>query len=92
MKTINKAKKIISLDIPSGINGDTGEIEGVAIKAKKTITFTRKKPGHLLYPGSEHCGSVEVKNIGIHLDNKTSDSLILENSPDNWNFNFPFLF
>ena len=56
-KIIEKINSIqpycISIDVPSGINGDTGEIQGVAIKSNETITFTRKKPAHLIPPGKE---------------------------------------
>ena len=86
----SKNLECISIDMPSGINGDNGQIEGIAIKAKKTITFTRKKPGHLLYPGSEYCGLIEVKDIGINLDKLSFKASIFQNNPDNWISSFPW--
>lgn len=56
---------IYSVDIPSGISADTGQILGKAIKAAKTITFETLKVGHLLYPGKDHSGEVVIKNLGL---------------------------
>lgn len=56
---------IVAIDIPTGVHGDSGAILGVAIKATRTVTFARRKPGHLLLPGRIQCGSVELADIGI---------------------------
>ena len=75
---------IAAVDVPSGLNGDTGENRG-AVPAELTVTFFRKKPGHLLYPGRALCGELVVADIGI------ADATLaqvgvdtFENDPDLW--------
>ena len=63
---INKSKqKVISIDIPSGVHGDTGKIMGVAIKADITLALHAKKLGHTLDPGKKYCGKITVVDIKI---------------------------
>ncbi len=66
IERINKLKSyIISCDIPSGVNGDTGQIMGVAVKANLTIAIQDYKVGHFLGDGIDYCGKVICKDIGI---------------------------
>ncbi|MCM8778716.1 MAG: NAD(P)H-hydrate epimerase [Candidatus Omnitrophica bacterium] len=56
---------IVSIDIPSGLNANTGEIFGSCIKADKTITFFAKKIGMLKNRGPEYCGEIIIKDLGF---------------------------
>jgi ADP-dependent NAD(P)H-hydrate dehydratase / NAD(P)H-hydrate epimerase len=56
---------VISVDLPSGIHADTGQIMGRAVWADETIAFGFAKYGHYLFPGAQFCGRVSVKDIGI---------------------------
>jgi hydroxyethylthiazole kinase-like uncharacterized protein yjeF len=66
IELVNKSgKKIVSVDIPSGINGDTGEVMGNAIKSDITVTFGLPKTGNLNYPGYSHWKKLYVSHISF---------------------------
>ncbi len=61
-------EKTVSLDLPSGVECDSGKAAKASVKAALTIAFIAKKPCHIFYPSSEYCGKVEVVDIGIPSD------------------------
>ncbi len=69
---------VVAVDIPSGVNGETGAVEGVAVWADATVTFGAVKSGVVLLPGAERAGIVEVADIGFPHDLLTSDLWLLE--------------
>jgi hydroxyethylthiazole kinase-like uncharacterized protein yjeF len=81
---------VLSVDLPSGVNGTSGAVLGTAVRATETVTFFRKKPAHLLLPGRVQCGHVRVADIGI--DAAVLDEIrpqAFENTPQAWHTSFP---
>lgn len=81
---------IIAADVPSGLDGDTGQPRGTCVGATATVTFFRKKPGHVLQPGRSLCGAVKVIDIGIPewvLDPIAPTRW--QNGPQLWGHRFP---
>jgi ADP-dependent NAD(P)H-hydrate dehydratase / NAD(P)H-hydrate epimerase len=85
-----RAVPVVAVDLPSGINGNSGAVMGLAVEATQTVTFFRKKPGHMLLPGRLYCGPVTVADIGI------AESVLadirpptFDNIPPLWAAHFP---
>ena len=81
----------IAVDVPSGIQGDTGQIMGKAFKADETVTFFSPKPGHFLFPGRQQCGILTIVDIGIPevvLDEINPKQW--RNGPETWKRDYPF--
>lgn len=78
--------RVIAVDIPSGVPGDTGKPIGQAASARLTVTFHARKPAHVLEPGRGRCGEIVVADIGL---GETSAKLF-ENGPDLWLARFPW--
>jgi len=82
---------VCAVDVPSGLSGDTGQVLGMAAAADVTVTFFRKKPGHLLLPGRRLCGRLVVADIGIPVS--TLDQVpagAFENGPAQWLQDYPW--
>src|SRR3979409_553577 len=81
---------VLAVDLPSGINGTSAAVMGVAVNATETVKFFPKKPAHLLLPRRMPCGRVRVADSGI--ESQVLDEIgprIFENDPDFWGAAFP---
>ncbi|MGO9673765.1 MAG: NAD(P)H-hydrate dehydratase [Methylocella sp.] len=85
-----RGKPVLAIDAPSGIDGTSGQVRGVAVNASRTITFFRRKPGHLLLPGRVHCNETIVADIGIPATVLSAiNPKTLANEPQVWGGVFP---
>lgn len=81
----------IAVDVPSGVDGDSGEVKGYALPAALTVSFFRAKPGHYLHPGRGLCGELRIAEIGIPasvLDDIRPATRL--NGPPLWRAEFPW--
>lgn len=81
---------VVAVDCPSGVRGDDGQIAGTAFYASLTVTFHKKKPAHLLFPGRGLCGEIVVADIGIEDGADEGADIIHENDPALWLDSFPW--
>ncbi|MBY0429069.1 MAG: NAD(P)H-hydrate epimerase, partial [Alphaproteobacteria bacterium] len=86
LQIINRSRlPIVSIDIPSGLNADTGQVFGQSAVADLTICFFRKKLAHVLMPGRMLCGEILLIDIGIPEQTLENIPLqVCENHPDLW--------
>ena len=83
---------IVSVDVPSGVDGNTGAVLGTAFAADLTVTFHRAKPGHYLLPGRTACGELAVADIGIpDRSIEVVNPSAFHNSPELWGDAYPRL-
>jgi len=84
---------VCAVDVPTGLAGSTGQVLGTVLKARHTVTFVCKKPGHVVLPGRQLCGEVSVADIGVPeivLHSASRQALAWENHPALWLAQFPW--
>lgn len=85
----HSAAPIVAVDIPSGVNTDTGQVYEGAIKANLTVTFSTYKPGHFLAPAKPYCGKITEVDLGVGESFGKSDLRVLESADVNANWPRP---
>jgi hydroxyethylthiazole kinase-like uncharacterized protein yjeF len=77
IERINAARRaVVAIDVPSGVDGSTGEVPGAAVRASMTVTFGAPKVGLAVAPGKFHAGSVHVAQIGLRLPERPEHALV----------------
>ena len=86
IKAMNRGgQTIVSIDLPSGIDGDTGSMRGAAVEAALTVALARARPGHVLEPGRTHAGRLIIADIGHPREALiAADARIFRNDPALW--------
>lgn len=90
-RALNSARlSVLAVDVPTGLDGMSGHCFDDTVEATETITFFRRKPGHLLEPGRGRCGNVTVADIGIPAQVlKAIEPQALANAPALWLASYP---
>ncbi len=82
VRRMNADGRVLAVDIPSGLNGQTGRALGEAVRADWTITFEREKLGHFLQDGPDLCGELSVHTIGIPREMMPNEAALLVEGAD----------
>lgn len=85
-KMAEASDRVVAVDIPSGVPGDSGKPAGPCVSARLTVTFHAKKPAHVLEPGRSRCGEIVVADIGLG----ATTARLFENGPELWLPRFPW--
>lgn len=89
-RVVSAKLPVVAVDLPSGIDGRSGQVLGAAFEAAHTVTFMARKPGHLMLPGRTLCGDVEVYDIGIPWRTVSACAgNLAENNPAIWSDQLP---
>jgi ADP-dependent NAD(P)H-hydrate dehydratase / NAD(P)H-hydrate epimerase len=89
-ETLRAARRVVAVDVPSGLDGATGVVRGYAPQAEFTVSFFRLKPGHLLLPGRELCGEIVLADIGLpRAALQQAAPSIFANLPELWRIPVP---
>ncbi|MGE5549505.1 MAG: NAD(P)H-hydrate dehydratase [Bacteroidota bacterium] len=83
LRAVNESRRpVVAVDIPSGVDADTGAVPGEAIRAEATVTFALPKLGCFLYPGAGHCGELVVAPISLPVDDVSACERFLTEAGD----------